>query len=306
LRPHELNILTGGEAMKRTAFFIILLLLSCSKTIVQKDVPKTEEIKPIYPTAYIIKESVNIRTKPTAKAPIKTQLKDGDKIELIKNQKGWYHITNAENIDGWVRSDMVGPKNLSRTILASAFIDSTLPNFNVKMFFDKKDLYKIVYLIFPDQDYKNPKNLKMKAKKIAKQYQKEVYPGAVELRIMRTDEKTLFKKIKLKPRSIADIPHPIIRHGRLIELSVNSKDELIIKIVVPDSIGNQKLLKMAKNISKIYDYRIKKIEIFMGLDSQEGIEYLKRPKDHKKSTLCKLYYLEDAAGEYHSFKQCFE
>ena len=295
--------------MKRIVLLIILLFLACTKTAVKKEViePPQEVVETVqYPTAYVIKETVNIRSAADMKSQIIAVLNDGEKIELLKNKNGWYRIKTENKKTGWVRSDMVGPKNLSRTLMAAVFVDSVLPDYNVKMFFDKKKLYKIAYLIFPEQEYKNKKTLKLKAEKIGKDYQQKVYAGAVELRVMKTDEKTLFTKIKLKALAKADIAYPVLTYGRLIDLSVNSKDELTIKISVPDSVIDNSLLKMAKNISKLYDYRIRKIEILFGRDTLDGIDFLNDPKKEKKSPFCRLYYLEDDAGEYYKFNQCFE
>ena len=295
--------------MKRIVLLIILLFLACTKTAVKKEViePPQEVVETVqYPTAYVIKETVNMRSAADVKSQIIAVLNDGEKIELLKNKNGWYRIKTENKKTGWVRSDMVGPKNLSRTLMAAVFVDSVLPDYNVKMFFDKKKLYKIAYLIFPEQEYKNKKMLKLKAEKIGKDYQQKVYAGAVELRVMKTDEKTLFTKIKLKALAKADIAYPVLTYGRLIDLSVNSKDELTIKIAVPDSVIDNSLLKMAKNISKLYDYRIRKIEILFGRDTLDGIDFLNDPKKEKKSPFCRLYYLEDDAGEYYKFNQCFE
>ena len=295
--------------MKRIALLIIILFLSCTKTVVKKEPPKEPEPAmeaPVYPTAYVIKETVNLRSAPDVKSAVIATLKDGDKIELMENIKGWYHIKDESQKSGWVRSDMVGPKDLSRTLMASVFVDSVLPNYKVKMFFDKKKLYKVVYLIFPQQDYNNPKELKTKAKKIGKEYQQKVYAGAVELRVMKTDEKTLFTKIKLKALAKADIAYPVLPYGRLISLFVNPKDELTIKIAVADSVKDNELLKMSRNISKLYDYRIRKVEILIGRDSEKGLKFLSKPVKEKNSAYCRLYYLEDDAGEYYKFNQCFE
>jgi SH3-like domain-containing protein len=295
--------------MKRIALLIILLFFACTKTALKKEVikPQQEVVETVqYPTAYVIKETVNLRSTPAVKSQIVTSLNDGDKVELMENKKGWYKIKTENQKIGWLRSDLVGPKNLSRTLMAAVFVDSVLPGYNVKMIFDKKKLYKIAYLIFPEKEYKNKKTLKLKAEKIGKDYQQKVYAGAVELRIMKTDEKSLFTKIKLKALAKADIAYPVLTYGRLIDLAVNPNDELTIKIAVPDSVKDNSLLKMAKNISKLYDYRIRKIEILFGRDIQDGIDFLNQPKREKNSRFCRLYYLEDDAGEYYKFNQCFE
>ncbi len=295
--------------MKRISLLFIILFIACTKTVVKKGSTPPEVITPkaiVYPQAYIIKETVNLRSTPNSKSQIIEALKDGDKVELLENRMGWYRINTENKKTGWLRSDMVGPKKLSRTLTASVFVDSVLPNYNAKMFFDKKRLYRTVYLIFPMQDYDNRQILKKKAKKIGEEYQRKVYPGAVEIRIMEPDKKTLFTKIKLKALANTDIAYPILTYGRLIDLTLNTKDALTVKIAVPDSITDNNLLKMAKNISKNYDYRIRKLEILIGRDSDEGLKFLNAPTKEKNSSFCRLYYLEDEAGEYYKFNQCFE
>lgn len=282
---------------------LLIFLVSCGPKVVKKEPVPAKEEEPSLPQAWVIKEAVNVREEGTTNAPVVTTLNDGDKVYLIKNKGGWYKIRYAGNELGWVRSDLVGPRYLSRTILARTFVDSILPALNAEMYFDKDEPFRIIYLIIPESDYSSKSRAAQKAREIGRVYQEKVYPGDLEIRIMNPDaQKELFMKIQLEAVSLPDTPVPIIEYGRLHTLDTPDFGEVRLWVLVPDSLSNEKGLEMARSISSIYAYPYTKAEIFLVENSPEGRNYLQDPDVEKISEpVIKLYYLEDKDGEYYQF-----
>lgn len=80
---------------------------------------------------------------------------------------------------------------------------------------------------------------------------------------------------------------------------------MAVHIAVPQSVNNQQLLKMARNISGAYDYSFTKIEIYIAADTAEGLAYLEDTNQKPLNThVCRLYYLEDKNGEDYRFNYC--
>jgi len=284
-------------------FLFILVIYACSPKIVEKEKSERETVL-TYPTAYVIKENVNVRAENNTHSNIIKKLKDGDKIYIIQNKNGWYEIRDDENNLGWLRSDLVGPRELSRTILASVFVDSLLPNFQSQMYFDNEALYKIVYLILPNSYYTSTSKAEEYATEIGKLYQKKVYPGKLELRIMTKDTDDLYARVTLSAIENPDTPVPIIEAGQLISLSESNK-QVTIGVAVDDGVSNSKLLNLARKISAHYDFPYTKAEIYITLNTPEGINFLKDfSRNPMDKNICKLYYVEDKNGEYFKYNFC--
>ena len=285
---------------------ITLLLFSCSPKAVKKESGSLE--KPDYSSlykAYVLKEQVNVRASHSTRAGIVKRLNDGEEVQIIRNVNGWYEIKLDQKSNGWVRSDLVGPRLLSRTCLAAAFVDSVLPAFDTQIYFDKKGLYRIVYMVLAESFYKSKNAAERQAKKIGKVYQEKVYAGNVEIRVIFPESKSLFTKVELKGIGNPDVPVPILESGRLVLLKTGKRNEVALNIAVPQSVNNQQLLKMARNISSAYDYTFTKIEIYIAADTAEGLAYLKDTNQKPLNTrVCRLYYLEDKHGEDYRFNYC--
>lgn len=279
---------------------ILIVLFACTK----KSIIKDGELSISASTAYIIKETVNLRSANNTNSQIIKKLNDGQPVSILRNENGWYEIYDDENNKGWLRSDMVGPRELSRTLLATTFVDSVLPSFKTELYFDRTDLYKTIYLILPNKYYVSKANAESYAVKIGKAYQESVYPGKLEIRIMQKNRKDLFTHLQLEAIGNANMPVPIIKKGRLISLN-QTHWRIKMNIAVPSDITNSELLNQARIISEKYELPYTKVEIFQTIDNNEGWIYL---NDHKKKPLdpeiCKLYYLEDKDGEYYKFNSC--
>ena len=280
---------------------ILIGIFSCSPKISVRPEPTTQSN---YPPLYISKEQINLRSQPGTQASKAATLHDGDAIYISSNIKGWYKVSTDNGENGYVRSDLAAPRTLSRTRMTTAFADSVMPAFAAELYFDKTELYKIIYLTLDASYYESQSKAKSYAEKIAGAYQQRVYPGKIEVRIMHHSEDKLFAKLILPAIGLANIPVPVFDYGVLFSLTEKNK-EVSIKMMVPDSIPDKELLRSARKISAAYDYPFRKAEIYMISDSAPGVSYL---KDFSKQPLdnyvCRLYYLEDANGEDFKFKFC--
>ena len=291
-------------------FFILLVLLSCGPETIKKEKPAEKPLAlPLFGSVkeYVLPEKINMRRDASAKASIAKQLTSGEAVFVIRNKHGWYEVQTEDGQKGFIRSDLLGPRSLSYTTLARAFVDSLLPHFRAEMYFDKTDLYKTVYLTLQPEYYTSKKKANEFARKIGLAYQQRVYPGAVELRILKPDSKELFSKVRIKAIGMGEITLPVFDFGRLIRLD-NSVREVALFIAVPDSIDDRALFKSARKISSHFAFPVSKVEVVFAVDNPQGIALLRKlPETQGAETkLCRLYYLEDKDGEYHKFNACGE
>ncbi len=286
-----------------SASVLLILFLSCNPRVVKKE-SLPAQTAGHFPALYVIKEQVNMRSAPAAQSSKVAVLEDGAELQVEKNKNGWYKIITDDGKNGWLRSDLAGPRNLSLTRMASAFTDSILPAFKAEMFFDKTDLYKTIYLTLRDDFYSSQKRVRREAQKIGRAYQQKVYHGALEIRVLHPQNKELFLRLKMPAAGLAKIPLPILKYGVLISLHEKNK-AVSLFIAVPDSISDKQLLRAARKISARYDYPFTKTEIYMVSATPAGLKYLAHFKNKPADkTLCRLYYLEDADGEDYRFRFC--
>ena len=287
-----------------SVLIVILVFISCNTSVVKKEMV-TVPSSPL-PSLYVLKEKVNLREKASSRSAKITTLEDGQELFVKENRNGWYKISTEEGLSGWVYSKLAGPVNLSPTRMASAFVDSVLPAFGVEMFFDKKELYKTVYLTLPASYYASPNKAKKFAAEIGKAYQKKVFHGAVKINVLKPQSKDIFLKFKLKAIGPDNIPLPEIKTGYLAKIEEKNK-QVRIFIAVNDSINNKILLKSARSISAQYDYPFTKSEIYFISDTAEGLSFIKdMNKLPRNRRVCRLYYIEDKNGEDYHFDFCFE
>ncbi len=235
--------------------------------------------------AYVIKEQVNIRQQPSTGSKVIATLRDGDAVQIMENQKGWYRINTENGTQGWVRSDLIGPRNLSKTAMAAAFNDSIMPNFSAQLFIDKNKPYKVIYLKF---DKLNPSQIDLYVKRIVNAYQQKVYPGPVTVHVIKDNSDEFIKSYTFKGAAIAEIALPILPYGVLQKFELQDK-AVKLYILVGEQKTKNKLLSLAKQASKKYSYPIEKAEIIL------------RAWPSKK---CLLYYVEDGYGEDYYFDRC--
>lgn len=287
-----------------TALAAMLLLAACAPTRKTVEKPKkAESPEPELPNYYVIKENVNVRSQNHTKSEVVEQLSDGTRVAILENKDGWYHI-RSDSASGWVRSDLIGPRSLSLTRMAAAFNDSIMTSFDARLFFDEQAFYRIIYLVFPERLYKKPSLIDKRAQTIGRAFQQKVYPGRLEIRIMRPDKHTLFEKTFLEAVGPGEVPTPIIPVGRLVSLDEEDY-EVTIKMVVADSIPNQRLLTAARRISYTYAVPFTRVDIYMVSHSTKGLKFLRSmQKTNVDTSVCRLHYVEDQNGERYRFNFC--
>ncbi len=269
---------------------ILGLLLSCQPTAVKvvETVPESREIPGSY-SAWIIKENVNLRSKPDPGSASLAQLKDGEIIRVSGQQNQWLNIQTEEGISGWLRMDLAGPRNLSRTATAKVFADSVLPNFRANLFFDKTALYRIIYLQFTNpENYQSPA-MKEMVNGIGTAYQERVYPGEVEIRLMQDgQEKPVHRKI-FPAIGPAVMPSPLLPNGRLKDVSWQKDFSIRVEIIIPETLSMKEKLKVAETCAAGYPLPVQAIEIRLW---------------GKESGLCLFCFKEDKNGTDYQEAEC--
>ncbi len=285
---------TRKDFMKKffwIGIFVFLLFSCVSQTTKTK---KGLKVAPqaaftVWTKAYVLKDNVSLHTGPGKHFSIVSYLNDGDLVHIISNKHGWYQIITDKNQKGWVASNVVGPRTLSKTVMAAAFNDSIMNHFEAKLYIDKNHPYQVIYLETNEQNVSKAKKL---ARIVGKAYQKKVYPGKLTVNLIRPHQKKYFAQITLKARGLARIPIPIIEYGYLQKIKVKGHTVRLV-VRVPNKLGSKALLKLARKISSAYSYPFTKSEIIVRLfNSQQGSKH------------CLLYYVEDAYGEDYAFGRC--
>lgn len=269
------------------------LLFSCVSQVTKKE--STEEktmVKPgltVLTTAYVLKDHVVLRKGPGKQFAAVGELQDGDQVKITGNKHGWYHIITDKNKIGWVRSNLVGPRILSRTAMAAAFNDSIMNHFDAKLYIDKNHPYQVIYLETTEPSIAKAKKM---ARIVGKAFQKKVYPGKITVNLIRPNQKKYFAQVILKPIGLARIPVPVIEHGYLQKIKIKGKRVFLV-VRVPENLSKKALLKLARKISSAYGVPFTKSEIVLRPIGQG--EQVKK---------CLLYYVEDEYGEDYAFNRC--
>ena len=96
---------------------MLVLLISCAtKKQPEFDAEEDPAEKVDVPTPYYLwafKPQVNLRADNKSSAPMLTQLADGDSVIILNSTDGWYQVKTTADTIGWVRTDLLGAKNLS-------------------------------------------------------------------------------------------------------------------------------------------------------------------------------------------------
>ena len=94
------------------SFLAIFIMIGCSakKTI---ETPEPDiDTQAIHKETmlWVYKPTVNIRDKASGSGEKLAQLVDGDSVIVLENENGWYQIKTIDGTSGWIRSDLLGPK----------------------------------------------------------------------------------------------------------------------------------------------------------------------------------------------------
>lgn len=280
-------------------FLLILIVASCTTTVVKKETPQPAESVPVVNNwfeGYTITDNTNIREDASLRADVVTNLDDGIKVQVLENKNGWYKVITPDNQEGWIRSDFVGTADLSYAKKAADFVDSTLKKYDTELFIDENDPYKIIYMILPEMYYRDKNHARRYADEIGHLYQDQVFPGEVQIRILNKDKETLYTRSILPKKGATFLKAPYMKYGRVYSTSLKNT-ELTIRTLIPVSLDEDQLAEMAYEISSRYGDQISKIEVYFVEDNDEGLKVYTR-KDYTPSDpkVCRLYYLEDKQG----------
>jgi hypothetical protein len=271
--------------------FVSLILFSCAAkkelvTPVAKDLEKPDVVKGIY--YWIMKPRVFIRETNSVSSKKVDTLEDGDSVLVSLNQNGWYQVKTAENISGWIRSDLLGPKKLNTFIAAVNFAEQVKEEKKIDLFFDKKLFHKRIYISFPEQQYTSKAEVQSKAINIAQEYQNLVYRGDITVRVLKPGSEEEYLTFSQKGFPNSDLNLPILPFGRLESINFDNPEEIMIAVMISDEINNEILLNSAREISAGYPLSYKKVQL----------KYISEDGN------CLLWFEENQNGEMFDFKQC--
>ncbi len=282
--------------------FILLALLSLAILIgcATKKPPepaKTEDIieKEIIPEPtylWAFKPSVNVRETNAPPSLKIAQLSDGDSVVVVANRDGWYQIKTEENTTGWVRTDLLGPKNLSAFRRAVSFVDSLRDNEKIDVFFDKNLYHKRIYISFPPELYSSKSAVESKTRELVDNFQTRVYRGEVTARVLRPDSEEEYLTIVVKGVKNADPLLPVIPFGIIRKVTPQYAAGIELEYETPPDIPDQQILNTARKLSGEYPLTYQKIKItFIG-------------ESDSATKQCRLWFREDENGEEYKFNQC--
>jgi len=287
---------------KKTILITVLFLVACGVQTVKKEIPVSQKTIMIA-DGFIFRDNTRVHQSPSLKSASLFRLNDGTPVIIKQNKDGWYRIETADDKQGWVRSDLVGPKMLSYAKRAEQFREDVLLKKGVTLYIDQTKPYAVVYFVLKEEAYTSKRKALKRASTLGKKYQKQVYPGGVEVRIMRKDRKTLFAKKTFKALGPVKIKAPFLRVGRLFGMELKAR-HLKIKVLIPGLLKNKQLLKMAREITGRYGDSIHRVDIYMVKASSDGDAYFESNKKPAQSSVCRLHYFEDANGENYRFNFC--
>jgi len=264
-----------------SGLLLTLLLLACQPAAVRDNnsISESRELPAGY-EAWIIRETANLRSRPDIGSEAVAQLKDGEILRVTGQQDQWLNVQTEDGYSGWLRMDLAGPRNLSRTALARTFADSVLPNFKASLFFDKTALYRIIYLQFTDPEYYRSPRMKDLVNQIGTAYQERVYPGEVEIRLMQEDqEKPVFRKT-FPAIGPAVMPSPLLPSGRLKDIFWDRNFSIRAEILIPETLTMKEKLEVAETCAAGYPLPVQTIEIrLFGMETGRCLFFFREDKN---------------------------
>jgi uncharacterized protein YgiM (DUF1202 family) len=254
--------------------------------------PEKEKIKTKKNYLWAFKAAINVRETNNEDSEKIAQLTDGDSVIVLNNQDGWYHIETDDKKSGWIRSDLLGPKNLSIFRRAVSFIDSLRNRAGTELYFDKKLYHKRIYVSFPDSVYTSGSRVRDDTNKLVKKYQQNVYRGDVMVRVLKPGTEDEFQTSEFKGEANADPLLPPVPFGIIESIDQPNSYAISLKYLAPAGVSDRQLLETARNISGSYPLSYKKIEVIF------------TRKDDSEKIPCRLVFKEDPQGEDYHFEYC--
>jgi hypothetical protein len=241
---------------------------------------------------WVFKPSVNVRENDAIDSRLVDQIVDGDSALVLTNKNGWYHIRTEDDKTGWIRSDLLGPKNLSAFRRAVSFAQDLKEKDKTELFFDKKLFHKRIYITYPSKAYNSSKEIEIKTNELLEEYQEKVYRGEITVRILKpgTDKEYLTKVYKGDKN--ADPVLPKIPFGFIQTVDRNDPLTITLSYSIPAEISNQELLETARHIASTFPLSYQCVEI----------NFTDPHSSNNKN--CRLWFREDQSGEEFAFNKC--
>jgi hypothetical protein len=241
---------------------------------------------------WVFKPTVNIRDESSESGEKLAQLNDGDSVIVLTNKNGWYQIKTLDGKSGWVRSDLLGPKELSAFPSAVRFIKILKEKDQTDIYFDKKLYHKRIYISFPSDMYSSRRNIENKTRNLLKQYQQEVYSGHVTARVLKPNSDEEYLTIEVEGDVNADPLLPVVPFGRIERVDRNNPSEIKLSYSTPEDISDENLILTARKLSSVFPISYRRIEITF------------KNAPYSMEEPCRLWYIEDKNGEDYKIGQC--
>jgi hypothetical protein len=275
-----------------TLFIIMMLGCAAKKTIETPDADLDTEVNYKLAVLWAYKPKVNIRDNASGSGITTARLADGDSVIVLKNDNGWYKIKTVDGETGWVRSDLLGPKELSAFSNAVRFINELNEKSHIKVHFDKKLYHKRIYISFPSNMYSSRTEIEKKTRDLVKKFQKDVYRGQVTARVLKPGSDEEYMTLEFKGSVNADPILPVIPFGRIENVDRNHPSEIKLSYSTPKDISDEKLISTARQISSTFPISYQRVEVTFK-DAPYSVE---EP--------CRLWFMENANGEEYKLNHC--
>jgi len=241
---------------------------------------------------WVFKPNINIRESASGSANKVTALVDGDSVIVLANFDGWYQIKTIDGQAGWIRSDLLGPKELSAFSSAVTFIENLKENENIELYFDKNLYHKRIYISFPSDHYSSHQNVETKTKDLVKNYQQKVYSGHVTARVLKPGTEEEYLTLEMKGAINAEPILPIIPFGRIESVDRSNPSGIRLIYSIPSDVSDDELITTARQI-------VPKFPI-----SYQSVEVTFKESPYSNQKPCRLWYMENKNGEDFKIGEC--
>ena len=254
------------------------------------DVDLAQVKKPVYLWAF--KPNINIRENNEATSEKVGQLADGDSVEIISNEEGWYRVRFKDDQTGWIRSDLLGPRNLSAFRQAVQFVDSIKVADNTDLFFDKNLYHKRIYLKYPANVYTSKDKVEMRTRRLVKSFQDKVYGGEVTVRVLKPDSEEEYFTLTINGEINSEPILPVIPFGWIKKIDKPDPGSIHLYYQVPVNINDKILLTTARSM-------VEKFPL-----SFSSVEFVFTSEPENQDEVCRLWFHEGQTGENYRFNVC--
>ena len=237
---------------------------------------------------WVIKPTINMREDFSANSNRLGTLNDGDSVIVWKNRDGWYNVMTSENIMGWIRSDLLGPRTLSVYPKALEFARRLKEIDRIDIYFDKKLHHRRIFISFPNEYYNSRDMVIQQVENLIIRYQKEVYPGAISLHVLKPESKDVFYSLDRNGEINADIILPVAPIGRILDADFSEKRKVKLIYSVQNQIEESRFVRAAREMAGAFPISYREV-ILTFIDESEK---------------CLFWFKEDKNGEEYGFETC--